>query len=106
MHRQGHPGQLGENVTTAGLDLERLSMGTLLLLGESAVIELTGLRTPCILIDRFRAGLKDRMIRTGGIDARFKCAVLGRVRTGGAVAAGDIVQAINPAGPLRVLPAI
>jgi MOSC domain-containing protein len=101
-----HPGQLGENVTTAGLDLERLSLGTLLNLGENAVIELTGLRTPCVLIDRFRAGLKGRMIRTGKIDPRFKCGVLGTVRTGGVVAAGDMVQAKIPLGPLRTLPAL
>jgi MOSC domain-containing protein YiiM len=101
-----HPGQLGENVTTAGLDLERLCLGTLLRLGETAVIELTGLRTPCVLIDRFRAGLKGRMVRAGQIDPRFKCGVLGTVRAGGVVAAGDMVQATIPAGPQRVLPGI
>jgi hypothetical protein len=101
-----HPGQLGENVTTAGLNLERLSLGTLLNLGETAVIELTGLRTPCVLIDRFRAGLKGHMIRAGKINPRFKCGVLGTVRTGGVVAAGDMVQAAIPRGPLRTLPAL
>jgi hypothetical protein len=50
LHQQGHivePGDLGENVTTAGLNLEYLPLGTKLHLGESAVVELTGLRTPC-----------------------------------------------------------
>jgi MOSC domain-containing protein YiiM len=101
-----HPGQHGENVTTAGLELERLSLGTLLRLGRTATIELTGLRTLCVLIDRFRAGLKDRMTRTGKINPKFKCGVLGTVRTGGVVAAGDRVRAEIPAGPLRVLPGI
>ncbi|WP_249142268.1 MOSC domain-containing protein [Bradyrhizobium sp. AUGA SZCCT0160] len=48
-------GDLGENITTAGLNLERLPLGTLVELGP-ATIELTGLRTPCVLIDRFRTG--------------------------------------------------
>ena len=47
-------GELGENITTAGLDLERMPLGTLIELGPTAIIELTGFRTPCVLIDRFR----------------------------------------------------
>jgi MOSC domain-containing protein YiiM len=53
------PGALGENITTVGLDLERLPLGTLVRLGQTAVVELTGLRTRCVLIDRFRTGLKE-----------------------------------------------
>ena len=45
------PGQLGENITTRGLDLLSLPLGTRLHLGASAVVELTGLRTPCGYID-------------------------------------------------------
>jgi MOSC domain-containing protein YiiM len=78
----------------------------LLQLGQTAVIELTGLRTPCVLIDRFQAGLKDCMIRTGKSGPRFKCGVLGVVRAGGRVASGDVVQAAIPPGPLRALPAL
>jgi hypothetical protein len=55
------PGDLGENITTVGLDLERLPLGTLLRLGASATLELTGLRTPRVLIDRFKSGLKNRL---------------------------------------------
>lgn len=46
------PGDLGENVTTAGLDLIKFPLGTRLQIGPSAIVELTGLRTPCALIDR------------------------------------------------------
>jgi MOSC domain-containing protein YiiM len=101
-----YPGDLGENVTTKGVELDRLPLGALLKLGNSAVVELTGLRTPCVLIDRFRAGLKGCMIRSGKINPRFKCGVLGVVRSGGSIAKGDIVQAKFPAGPLRTLPAL
>ncbi|MBR0800957.1 hypothetical protein JQ615_36920 [Bradyrhizobium jicamae] len=55
------PGDLGENVLTAGLDLEILPLGTILKLGGQATIELTGLRTPCVL-DKFRRGLKRKML--------------------------------------------
>jgi hypothetical protein len=36
-------GDLGENMTTAGLELERMPLGALIGLGPTAVIELTGL---------------------------------------------------------------
>ena len=100
------PGDLGENVTTSGLDLERLPLGTLLSLGASAVIELTGLRTPCVLINRFRAGLMNRVIHTDRTGPRFRCGVLGIVKAGGLVAAGDDAVAIVPGEPWRLLPAL
>ena len=66
LRRDGYtiaPGELGENITTCGIELETLPAGTLLNIGGQAVLELTGLRTPCILIDRFRPGLKRQLIR-------------------------------------------
>ncbi len=51
------PGELGENVTTSGIDLLALPAGTRLHLGESAVVEITGLRNPCVQIDDFQQGL-------------------------------------------------
>ena len=48
------PGDLGENVTTEGIDLLALPTGTRLHLGATAVVEITGLRNPCIQIDNFR----------------------------------------------------
>jgi MOSC domain-containing protein YiiM len=56
------PGDLGENITTVGVDLLELPLGAQLHLGESAVVQLTGLRTPCALIDKFKTGLKRSMI--------------------------------------------
>jgi hypothetical protein len=82
-------GELGENITTAGLDLERMPLGTLIELGSAAIIELTGLRTPCVLIDRFRAGLKRQVLSSAETGPPFKCGVLGVVRAGGAVALED-----------------
>jgi hypothetical protein len=45
----------------------------LLGLGEHATVELTGLRNPCVLIDRFRAGLKSHMIGPAGTGPKFRC---------------------------------
>ncbi|MGY3075945.1 hypothetical protein ACVWZZ_002316 [Bradyrhizobium sp. LM6.10] len=98
-------GDLGENFTTTGLDLERMPLGTLIELGPSTVIELTGLRTPCILIDRFRAGLKRQMLSSAEKGPPFKSGVLGVVRVGGTVAAGDtrgFGSRRPPSGPCRL----
>jgi MOSC domain-containing protein YiiM len=51
LHEQGFgvaPGELGENITTRGLDLLGLPRGTVLRLGDSATVEVTGLRNPCL----------------------------------------------------------
>ncbi len=99
------PGDLGENVTTSGLELEHLPLGTRLHLGETAVVELTGLRTPCALIDRFRKGLRSRMI-DGTTAPRFKCGVLGVVLAGGCVCAGDAARVETPSAAFAPLPAL
>jgi MOSC domain-containing protein YiiM len=99
-----HPGELGENVTTAGLELERLPVGALLKWGATAVIELTGLRTPCVLIDRFQSGLKQRLICRDPRLPSFRCGVLGVVRAGGRLSAGDPTKL--PSEPWRMLPAL
>jgi hypothetical protein len=99
-----HPGELGENITTTGLDLEHLPLGSLLKLGATAAVELTGLRTPCVLIDRFRTGLKGHMTQTVASGPKFRCGVLGIVRVGGRVTAGDFARAELPSGPQQMLP--
>ncbi len=100
-----HPGDLGENVTTVGLDLEGLPLGTVLRLGDTTAIELTGLRTPCVLIDRFQPGLKLSLLG-GSAGPRFKAGVMAIVLEGGIVAPGDRIRAILPSRPHRVLPAL
>ena len=100
-----YPGDLGENVTTAGLDLERLPLGTVLRLGKSAALELTGLRTPCILIDRFKAGLKTQLLG-GAAGPRFKAGVMAIVKEGGMVEPGNRIRAIRPSRPYRELPVL
>ena len=104
-------GDLGENITTAGLDLERMPFGTRIQFGATAVVELTGLRTPCMLIDRFRAGLKRHILSLtqSGVSSErsgpaFKSGVLGVVRAGGSVAAGDRARVLLPVSTFQILP--
>lgn len=100
------PGQLGENITTAGLDLQSLPLETRILLGPTASVELTGLRTPCALIDRFRSGLKQHLLPSAVTGSTFRCGVMSVVRTSGRVAVGDVAQVILPNPPRRALPPI
>jgi MOSC domain-containing protein YiiM len=99
------PGDLGENITTAGIDLLALPLGAKLHLGESAVVELTGLRTPCGLIDKFRRGLKRSMIVRTPRGVTFRAGVLGIVTSSGDVRPGDLVRAELPASR-HALPAL
>jgi len=89
------PGQLGENITTRGVDILRLSSGTQLRLGEEALIELTGLRNPCGQIERFKKGLLAAVLERGadGVLVR-KAGVMGIVLIGGIVRPGDAVGVV------------
>ncbi|UWU94186.1 MOSC domain-containing protein [Bradyrhizobium sp. CB1015] len=99
-------GELGENINTAGLDLERMPLGTLIELGPAAIVELTGLQTPCVLIDRFRAGLKRQVLSSAERGPPFKSGVLVVVRAGGPVVAGDSARVRLPSSSFRPLPAL
>lgn len=101
------PGMLGENVTTAGLDLLALPAGTQLHLGEHAMVELTGLRTPCVLIERFRPGMLTMMQPHDERGRRTpRAGVMSIVLRGGFLYPGDRIEIILPAQPHRVLKAI
>ncbi|WP_441242708.1 MOSC domain-containing protein [Tardiphaga sp. 768_D3_N2_1] len=93
------PGDLGENITTSGIDLATLPTGTRLQLGASAVIELTGLREPCVLMDRFQQGLKAAtQDRDADGRAVHKAGVMAIVVSDGEVAAGDEIGVELPNG--------
>lgn len=98
------PGDLGENVTTSGIDLLGLPVGTLLRLGDEAVVEVKGLRNPCRQIDHFQDGLLKQVV---GRDAEGnlvrKAGIMGVVAVGGVVRPGDRIRAELPAEPHRPL---
>jgi MOSC domain-containing protein YiiM len=94
-----HPGDLGENATTQGIDLLGLSRDALLHLGKDVVLRVTGLRNPCVQIDRFAPGLlKEVAIKTEQGMLR-KAGIMTVVERGGTVKPGDTIAAVAPAGP-------
>ena len=100
-------GDLGENITTEGIDLLGLSPGTKLHLGDAAIVEVTGLRNPCSQIDTFRKGLLKATLYkdpTGGLVR--KTGIMSIVLAGGDVRPGDTIRIEPPEGPHRPLPLV
>jgi MOSC domain-containing protein YiiM len=94
------PGSMGENVTTAGLDILSLPRGTRLRLGTSAVIEVTGLRNPCAQLDAFQKGLTAAVLdRTETGELVRKAGVMAVVLTGGPILPGDSISVELPPQP-------
>jgi MOSC domain-containing protein YiiM len=97
-------GQIGENVTTRGIDLLGLPTGTRLFLGDQAVVEVTGLRNPCLQLDIFEHGLmKATLGRDENGDLVRKAGVMSIVLTGGEVRPGDTIRVELPAEPHSAL---
>jgi len=83
-----------------------MPLGTLIELGPMAMIELTGLRTPFVLIDRFQAGLKRQVQSSAETGPPFNSGVLGVVRAGGQVSGGDRARVRLPSSSFRALPTL
>ncbi|MEU0474362.1 MOSC domain-containing protein [Streptomyces olivaceus] len=97
------PGDLGENITTRGIDLLALPVGTLLHIGE-AVLEVTGLRNPCLQIDTFQDGLLKQVVgRDEAGNIVRKAGIMSIVKEGGTVHPGDTIAVLLPTGPHRPL---
>jgi MOSC domain-containing protein YiiM len=98
------PGLMGENITTLGLDLMGLPRGTRLHLGAEALVELTGLRNPCVQLDALAPGLMAACLGRGpnGEPLR-KAGVMAVVLRGGDVRAGDPIRMEPHTGPREAL---
>lgn len=115
------PGDLGENILTAGIDLLALPTGTLLDLG-GPVVRLTGLRNPCVQINRFKPGLVKVVLaredgtplatpapatgsrRAGSATVVRKAGVMAVVERGGEVRPGQPIAVTLPADPQPLRP--
>ncbi|MER5867085.1 MOSC domain-containing protein [Kitasatospora sp. NPDC002040] len=97
-------GDLGENITTSGIDLLGLPAGTLLRVGDEAIVEVTGLRNPCLQIDNFQDGLLKKVVGRdeAGTIVR-KAGIMGIVQVGGVVRPGDTITVELPDEPHRPL---
>jgi hypothetical protein len=93
------PGTIGENITTRGIDLLSLPRGTRLHVGRDALVEVTGLRTPCKQIERFQAGLLAAVSQDANGNLFFKSGIMGIVLKGGVVKAGDAIRIELPPEP-------
>jgi len=97
-------GQMGENVTTRGVDLLGLPTGTRLRLGDAAVVEITGLRNPCGQLNQIQAGLmKATLEHDEQGNVILKAGVMGIVLNGGDVHPGDAIQVELPPEPHKPL---
>lgn len=102
------PGELGENITTAGINLLALGKGTKLRFVDEGkesgdadvpVVTVTGLRNPCFLIDKHRAGLREKFI-TRNADRKIverKAGIMSVVEVGGEVKPGMKIVVEKPA---------
>jgi MOSC domain-containing protein YiiM len=97
-------GEMGENITTRGIDLLRLPVGTRLHLGAGAVVEITGLRTPCTQLERIQPGLMAAVLdRDAQGNLVRKAGVMGVVLSGGEVQPTDPIRVELPSEPHRPL---
>jgi MOSC domain-containing protein YiiM len=91
------PGEMGENILTRGVDLLSLSAGTVLTLGAEATVELTGLRNPCVQLERHKTGLMEAVLdRPPDGQLIRKAGVMAIVLTGGDVRPGDGIMVSAP----------
>lgn len=93
-------GELGENITTRGLDVLGLPTGAVLRIGAQALVAIAGLRNPCKQIEEFQPGLLGKVAYKGpdGVLIR-KAGIMGVVVFGGVVRAGDAIEVAHPPGP-------
>lgn len=97
-------GQMGENITTRGVDLLRLPSRTRLHLGPTAVVEVTGLRNPCLQLDQFQSGLMAAVLEQDERGALIrKAGIMAIVLVDGEVRPGDPIFVELPPEPHRPL---
>jgi MOSC domain-containing protein YiiM len=94
------PGAIGENVTTRGIDLLGLPTGARLTLGDEAVVQVTGLRNPCVQLERFQRGLMAAVLHRDRDGNLIRLAgVMAVVLSGGVVRRGDPIGIELPQAP-------
>ena len=98
------PGTIGENITTAGIDLLGLPTGTRLRIGADAVVEVTGLRNPCRQLDDYQRGLQRAVLDRAADGSLLRLAgIMAIVVDGGVIRPGDPIDALLPQQPHTAL---
>jgi MOSC domain-containing protein YiiM len=105
--RQGfqvQPADLGENITTEGIDLLGLPRGTLLHIGDDVVLKVTGLRNPCVQIENHQKGLLAAVLEKAPNGSLIrKSGIMTIALRDGTVRAGDSINHILPDPPFLPL---
>ena len=95
-----YPGAMGENITTEGIDLLGLPTGAILRIGQTAEVEITGLRNPCKQLDAYQDGLMGAVLdRDEEGNLIRKAGIMGIVLIGGVIRTGDTIDVVFPPGP-------
>jgi MOSC domain-containing protein YiiM len=98
------PADLGENITTKGIDLLALPRGSHLKIGDDVVLEVTGLRNPCAQIDDFQRGLLSAVLdRRANGELIRKSGIMTVVLKSGWVRPGDRINVQLPDPPFLPL---
>lgn len=98
------PGQMGENITTRGIELLNLPRGARLHFSGGPIVEVTGLRSPCSQLDDFQKGLTAAVLdRDADGNLIRKSGVMGIVVTGGEIKPGDSIELVLPDTPHQPL---
>lgn len=93
-------GDLGENITTQGVDLLSLPVNTHISIGDKVILTLTGLRNPCCQLNDHQPGLMQALLdRDEKGQVVMKAGVMAIVREGGEVKAGDSIRISYPNRP-------
>jgi MOSC domain-containing protein YiiM len=107
LHTRGfrvQAGEMGENITTRGLDLLALPVGAQLRVGSEAILEITGLRNPCLQLDGLEPGLMEAVLdRDADGNLKRRAGIMGVVVAGGVVQASDEILLELPPEPHRAL---
>ncbi|WP_434363011.1 MOSC domain-containing protein [Parasalinivibrio latis] len=98
------PGSLGENITTSGIDLLGLPRDTVIRFSSGAEVLITGLRNPCPQIEGYQTGLLSEVLgRDNSGKVVRKAGIMGVVKAGGWVSAGDSIEVELPPKPFESL---
>lgn len=98
-------GEMGENVTTEGIDLLALPKNTILHLGKDAQVQIKGLRKPCSQLDGVQKGLLNAMVDLKG-EVPYKTGVMAIALKSGIVKPGDEIRVVYPEEPFEKLEAV
>jgi hypothetical protein len=93
-------GDMGENITTEGIDIMNLPVDTILRIGDSVELEVKGTREPCYLLNQIGAGLMKAVIsKNGEGELIYKAGIMCIVLKGGMVLSDDPIEVVFPLEP-------